>query len=373
MNWASENHEEALQLFKQTMSYYCEDEDITDPGKIAFKILRGIGNEGLKRLNASGMSDADKKRPDKIWELFECQLKTNLSFRVHRLHLMDNRQRSEESVDDFVTRARTQALKCEFEESELEERIIELVTASTPIEAFQRELLGKAKGYKLTDALAEGRRFEAILAGRQEIQKRTSTPMNNVDQVGPACGNCGRAHPQEHVRHTKTRANFVEKSDTGRNFAENAKEQTVRKMFNNVVTPNRMANNIGMLAKAAVEETEDSMIWSQQPVTLQWKTPLSPVTAYAYPAYASRFSQHWMLSALEKKGMHKIKLKVDSGAANPMEYRMSKLTRCSGTLSKSCLTGSNRYGCMLVGLSGKVSVSSSELELAILQRLPRVT
>ena len=27
--------------------------------------------------------------------------------------------------------------------------------------------------------------------------------------------------------------------------------------------------------------------------------------------------------------------------ANPMEYRMLKLTQCSGTLSKSCLTGSN--------------------------------
>ena len=52
--------------------------------------------------------------------------------------------------------------------------------------------------------------------------------------------------------------------------------------------------------------------------------------------------------------------------ANPMQYRMSKLTQCSGTLSKSCLTGSNWYGCILVGLSGKVSVSSSELELAIL-------
>ena len=108
--------------------------------------------------------------------------------------------------------------------------------------------------------------------------------------------------PQEHVRHTKTRANFVEKSDTGRNFAENAKEQTVqKKMFNNVVTPNRMANNIGMLAKAAVGETEDSMIWSQQPVTLQRKTPLSPMTAYAYPVYATRFSQHWMLSVLGKR------------------------------------------------------------------------
>ena len=59
--------------------------------------------------------------------------------------------------------------------------------------------------------------------------------------------------------------------------------------------------------------------------------------------------------------------------ANPREYRMSKLTRCSGTLSKSCLTGSNWYGCILVGLLGKVSVSSSELKLAILQQLPRVT
>ena len=58
---------------------------------------------------------------------------------------------------------------------------------------------------------------------------------------------------------------------------------------------------------------------------------------------------------------------------NPMEYHTLKLTWCSGTLSKSCLTGSNWYGCILVGLSGKVSVSSSELELAILQRLPRVT
>ena len=47
--------------------------------------------------------------------------------------------------------------------------------------------------------------------------------------------------------------------------------------------------------------------------------------------------------------------------ANPVEYW------------KSCLTGSNWYGCILVGLSGKVSVSSSELELAILQWLPTVT
>ena len=184
MNWASENHEEALYLFKQTMSYYCEDEDTTDPGKIALKILRRIGNEGLKRLNASDIRcRQEKKRPDKTRELLESQLKTNLNFRVHRLHLMDYRQRSEESVDDFVIRARTQALKCEFEESELEERITELMIASTPIETFQRELLGKAKGYKLTDALAEGRCFEAILAGSTG---NSETHMHTTEQCGPS-------------------------------------------------------------------------------------------------------------------------------------------------------------------------------------------
>ena len=59
--------------------------------------------------------------------------------------------------------------------------------------------------------------------------------------------------------------------------------------------------------------------------------------------------------------------------ANPMKYRMgfaSKLTWCSSTLSKSCLTGSNWYSCILVGLSSKVSVSSSELELAIFSNSP---
>ena len=164
-----------------------------------------------------------KRGLTKYGSCFESQLKTNLNFRVHRLHLMDYGQRSEESVDDFVTRARSQALKCEFEESELEERITELMIASTPVGAFQSELLGKAKGYKLTDALAEGRRFEAILAGRQEIQKRTSTPLSNVDQVGQACGNCGRAHPPKACPAYKDSCKFCGKIGHWKKFCRKRK------------------------------------------------------------------------------------------------------------------------------------------------------
>ena len=64
----------------------------------------------------------------------------------------------------------------------MQERIVGLLVASTPIEAFQRKLLGRAKGYTLTDTLAVGRRFEAVLAGRQEIQKRA----NIAEQHGPS-------------------------------------------------------------------------------------------------------------------------------------------------------------------------------------------
>ena len=67
--------------------------------------------------------------------------------------------------------------------TELEERIIDIKIASTLIDAFQRELPGKAKAYNLTNTIAEGRCFQAILADPQQKQKWTSTPLNNIDQV----------------------------------------------------------------------------------------------------------------------------------------------------------------------------------------------
>ena len=202
MNWATDNHEEALQLFKSNISVYCEDEEITDDRKKALKILRGIGDEGTRRLQVSGLSEEDKRKPDKLWEFFESQLKPKINFRVHRLHLMECRQREDETLDDFILRVRTLAMKCEFDQTEMEERLIELIIASTPLEDFQRDLLGKAKGYKLADALAEGRRYQAIVAGRSKLQQlNPSTGEHKLDllsnkqaQKSRSCGNCNTSH-----------------------------------------------------------------------------------------------------------------------------------------------------------------------------------
>ena len=58
---------------------------------------------------------------------------------------MQYRQKEAESLDEFVTRDRTQAHMCEFEDKKMQERIIELVIAGTKIEVFRMELLGKEK------------------------------------------------------------------------------------------------------------------------------------------------------------------------------------------------------------------------------------
>ena len=51
---------------KQYLCIYCEDEEITDDRKKALKILRGIGDEGTRRLQVSGLSEEDKRKPDKL-------------------------------------------------------------------------------------------------------------------------------------------------------------------------------------------------------------------------------------------------------------------------------------------------------------------
>ena len=168
------------------MTLFLDDENITDNAAKARKICRGIGDEGLKRLNASDLSREQKVNPLELWTLFENQLKVNVNFRIHRLHLMQYRQTQHESIDDFVTRARTLANKCQFTENE---RLMELIIAST-YDGLRRELLGKPIGHALKDVLKEGRKYEALSAGNEQLQ-RLDTKQIDIHTVSYVrkCGN----------------------------------------------------------------------------------------------------------------------------------------------------------------------------------------
>ncbi len=62
---------------------------------------------------------------------------------------MQYSEKLDESIDDFVTRARTLAQKCQFTDEELNKRLIELIIASTPHDVLRNDLYSKPKGYSL--------------------------------------------------------------------------------------------------------------------------------------------------------------------------------------------------------------------------------
>ena len=131
LNWNATNMAEEFKLFRQRMELCFADHGTVDKVKQSTKIQIAVGNEGLKRINASGLSGDDQNEPEKLWNLFEDQLSIKVNFRIHRLEFMKYRQRVGETIDDFVNRCREKAVECAFAEDELSERILELVIAST--------------------------------------------------------------------------------------------------------------------------------------------------------------------------------------------------------------------------------------------------
>ena len=238
---------EMFRLFKQKLILVCEDNDVTVPASIARKIKIGIGDEGLRRLNASGLTEEQLKDPERIWSFFEDHLRVNINFRIQRLILMQMRQRTEECLDDFVTRARTQALHCEFDDRDLQERIIELVIAGTPIELFRRELLGKGRNLTLADVIKLGRQHEAAVKGTEQLEsmlqnsasasvdyvrrrnppppKQTTRQHKNDQQTTRECSNCGHIHPPRECPAYESECGYCHYKGHWKKFCRKAKYQ----------------------------------------------------------------------------------------------------------------------------------------------------
>ncbi len=88
------------------------------------------------------------------------------------------------------------AKHCDFETAELDERIIELVIASTSFDFFQKELLEKPKGLKIDEILAEGHKYEAMATSKQCLQSLNgkSALVDAMQQSRKACSNCNLTH-----------------------------------------------------------------------------------------------------------------------------------------------------------------------------------
>ena len=198
MDWKHVPLVESFRAFKARMNLYLEDINLTDEAKKATKIKIAVGDEGMRRILTSGLSEADQKQPTKLWNLFEQQVDTSLSvnFRVHRLEFAQLRQKPTENITEYVSRLRAKASQCDFSADELNERLIEMVTLSTPHEAFRKDILTKDKGTGMDEILQLGRQYEAIIASNVSLQSlNLSSPNVDAIQRKPRpCGNCGTVH-----------------------------------------------------------------------------------------------------------------------------------------------------------------------------------
>ena len=222
-DWKTDNMAENFRLFKQRMNLFFQVKKVKDEDKPAM-ILLATGNEGLRRFNCWNLSEDDQKKPEVLFEHFEEQLEPQDNYRVCRLKLSSYSQKKDESIDDFVNRCRLLAHKCKLSNTELDERLLELIIASTPISDFQRELLEKSDKFTLKEAVELGRKYEALDAYASEIQALNAataskaatsaeTPQvaaisrnkkahssagskqtTDVTATGNGCKNCGRKH-----------------------------------------------------------------------------------------------------------------------------------------------------------------------------------
>ena len=146
LNWKQPAPRDKFKLFKQRLELYFKVKKITNDKERCYYLLRALDDDALEVFNSWNLDGDTADSYKEIVKKFEETLgQTAINFRVARLQLHFMHQEKRENLDSFVTRCRTQALKYEFEPSELESRIIEQIIASTPIQKFQSKLLSKDK------------------------------------------------------------------------------------------------------------------------------------------------------------------------------------------------------------------------------------
>ena len=148
MDWKYRPLGDSFSAFKERMTLYLADVGINDKEKMARKIQIALRDEGIRRITNSGLSNDDRKDPDKIYALFTSQLDASviINFRVHRLEFAQLGQRGDENTCDYVSRLREKAKHWKFSDGELTERIIEQVVLTTPLEDLRKQLLAKDDG-----------------------------------------------------------------------------------------------------------------------------------------------------------------------------------------------------------------------------------
>ena len=122
--------------------------------------------------------------------------------------------------DYFYTRCKSKAVKCECrDEKEVEEKIIETITAGIRYLSVKKDLLSKPKDFTLKDCLDIYRRHEATVShmARYSALAGQSKDSSNIDAIQKnLCKKCGKDHHKSKpCPHRTVSAESVARLDIG--------------------------------------------------------------------------------------------------------------------------------------------------------------
>ncbi|KAL5019152.1 hypothetical protein ScPMuIL_004874 [Solemya velum] len=186
----------ALASFRQRCQLYFSVKNVKKDKQVDH-ILLFSGEDGLKMFKSwSELSNEQRIDPDEIWTRFATQIEPKSNFRVARFYLQKLKQNTAESIDDFLTRCKLQALKCKFrDEQEVQERLIEQLVVGTRHHEIQKDLLGKDINLTLAQATELGRVHEASIQHMHQLSSVQDIQSDiHLITRDDKCRNCGGSH-----------------------------------------------------------------------------------------------------------------------------------------------------------------------------------
>ena len=192
MNWDAPDPITAFARFKQKCQLIFSSvlKDADDEEKVSY-ILLWSGEKGLDIYNSwTFTKEEERKKPAIIFERFENQLEPKTSHRIHRYTLQGMRQEQSEPVDDFISRLKNLAAKCQFRDStEVEDRVLDQLIWGSKNPDVQKSLIGRDKSCNN--------------CGKQH-------PRNKCPAYGTLCRKCGKANHWQSVCRSSKRKQFIQ-------------------------------------------------------------------------------------------------------------------------------------------------------------------
>ena len=160
MDWTAGNLPETFRKFKRHCETVFAGPLIDQDKEVKVNYLKlFLGDEGQDIIDGFNLSAEEIKKLDSYWTKLQQYVRPKSNFRVARAQLRELKQKPDETVDCFMTRARVLAEDCEYKDKE--EQLIDTLIFGVLSIDVRRKLLTKDSALKLNDAMKIARAEEA--------------------------------------------------------------------------------------------------------------------------------------------------------------------------------------------------------------------